>query len=100
MLDGVEVPDLEVPVSDMESKFKKAAEDAKNLPSRPGNDTMLELYALYKQATAGDVAGDRPGMLDMVGRAKYDAWSKKKGTTQQAAMKSYVELVTELKKKK
>lgn len=87
-------------MADMEAKFKKATEDAKNLPSRPGNDTMLELYALYKQSTQGDVRGDRPGMLDMVGRAKFDAWAKKKGIAKAEAMKSYVDLVTELHKKK
>lgn len=58
-----------------------------------GNDTMLELYALYKQATVGDVAGDRPGMLDLRGRAKYDAWARRKGMTKDAAMQAYVELV-------
>lgn len=63
-----------------------------------GNDTMLELYALYKQATAGDVAGPRPGMLDLRGRAKYDAWAKKKGTTKDAAMSQYIDLVGRLLK--
>ena len=58
-----------------------------------GNDTMLELYALYKQATTGDVTGDRPGMMDLRGRAKYDAWSKKKGMTKDAAMTAYCALV-------
>jgi carboxylesterase len=58
-----------------------------------GNDTMLELYALYKQATVGDVAGDRPGMHDLRGRAKYDAWARRKGMTKDAAMQAYVELV-------
>lgn len=58
-----------------------------------GNDTLLELYALYKQATTGDVAGSRPGMMDLKGRAKYDAWSKRKGMTKDAAMQAYIDLV-------
>jgi acyl-CoA-binding protein len=58
-----------------------------------GNDTMLELYALYKQATAGDVSGSRPGMMDLRGRAKYDAWAKQKGMTKDAAMTAYITLV-------
>jgi acyl-CoA-binding protein len=57
------------------------------------NDVMLDLYALYKQATAGDVAGSRPGMLDVKGRAKYDAWAKKKGMAKPAAMEAYCALV-------
>ncbi|MDB4953826.1 MAG: Acyl-CoA-binding protein [Myxococcales bacterium] len=57
------------------------------------NETMLELYALYKQATAGDATGDRPGMFDLRGRAKFDAWSKRKGTTKDAAMQAYIALV-------
>jgi diazepam-binding inhibitor (GABA receptor modulator, acyl-CoA-binding protein) len=58
-----------------------------------GNDTLLELYALYKQATTGNAAGDRPGMLDIKGRAKFDAWAKKKGMTKDAAMQAYIEQV-------
>ena len=58
-----------------------------------GNDTLLELYALYKQSTVGDVAGDRPGMMDLRGRAKYDAWAKRKGLTKDAAMTAYITLV-------
>ncbi len=58
-----------------------------------GNDVLLDLYALYKQATSGDVSGSRPGMLDVKGRAKYDAWAKRKGLTKDAAMQQYVALV-------
>lgn len=58
-----------------------------------GNDVLLELYALYKQATVGDASGDRPGMLDPRGRAKYDAWAKRKGTTKDAAMEAYIGVV-------
>ena len=65
--------------------------------SRPTTTTLLELYALYKQADAGDVAGDRPGVLDVVDRAKYDAWAKRKGVSREEAMQAYVELVGQLK---
>jgi len=68
-----------------------------NLPARPDNETMLKLYALYKQAVAGDATGKRPGMFDMVGRAKYDAWDALKGTSRDSAMESYVDLVDSLK---
>jgi acyl-CoA-binding protein len=58
-----------------------------------GNDVMLDLYALYKQSIAGNVTGDRPGMMDIKGRAKYDAWAKRKGMTKDAAMQAYIDLV-------
>ena len=77
-------------------KFEDAQRRVKALPSAPGNDTLLELYALYKQATSGDVSGSRPGMMDFKGRAKYDAWAKKKGTTKEQAMEAYVALVSSL----
>jgi acyl-CoA-binding protein len=60
--------------------------------------TLLSLYALYKQATAGDVEGKRPGMLDLKGRAKFDAWTTRKGITRTAAMEQYVALVNRLTK--
>ena len=84
-------------MSDLSKLFQKAAEDAQNLSKRPDNDTMLKLYALYKQGTKGDVNGNRPGMFDMVGRAKYDAWAKIKGTAMESAMQQYVDLVESLK---
>ena len=58
-----------------------------------GNDVMLALYALYKQGTAGDASGPKPGMLDLRGRAKFDAWAKHKGMTKDAAMTAYIALV-------
>jgi acyl-CoA-binding protein len=67
-----------------------------NLPNRPDNETMLQLYALYKQAKTGDVTGNRPGMFDMVGRAKYDTWAGLKGKSREAAMQAYVDLVAAL----
>ena len=65
-------------------------------PERPDNDILLKLYALYKQASIGDVEGKRPGFTDMVGRAKYDAWATLKGTSSDAAMQQYVDLVKSL----
>lgn len=85
-------------MSKLKTQFEKAAEDVKKLKSRPDNDQLLQLYASYKQATTGDVAGSRPGMLDMVGRAKFDAWAKLKGTTAEDAMKAYVKVVDSLLK--
>jgi acyl-CoA-binding protein len=84
---------------DIKKAFKTAAADVQELPKRPGNDDLLSLYALYKQATEGDVQGSRPGLLDMTGRAKYDAWAKRKGLATNDAMKQYVALVEKLKKK-
>ena len=76
---------------------QKAVADSKKLPERPSNDVLLQLYALYKQATDGDVEGKRPGFTDMVGRAKYDAWAAIKGTANDAAMTRYIELISSLK---
>lgn len=84
-------------MSDLKARFEQAAQEAQNLPKRPENDTLLKLYALYKQGTAGDVSGARPGILDMTGRLKYDAWAKLKGTTGDEAMAQYVALVDQLK---
>ena len=81
---------------DLASQFAAAAAQAKNLKERPDNDTMLRLYALYKQGAAGDVSGPRPGMFDFIGGAKYDAWAKLKGTSSEDAMKKYVDLVKKL----
>ena len=85
-------------MTDLKAQFEVAAQEAQQLPSRPGNDTLLNLYSLYKQATTGDVSGSRPGFTDFVGRAKYDAWAKLKGTTRDAAMRSYIDLVASLKR--
>lgn len=78
--------------------FEQAQIDVKTLTKRPGNDDMLSLYAHFKQASSGDVSGSRPGMFDMVGRAKYDAWAGLKGMTQEAARQAYVNKVNELLK--
>jgi acyl-CoA-binding protein len=83
-------------MSDLQSQFEQAATAAKQLRARPSNEAMLMLYALYKQATSGDVSGSRPGFTDMVGRAKYDAWARVKGTSREAAMRDYVAYVQKL----
>ncbi len=82
---------------DIEAAFSTALEEVEQLPERPDNQDLLRLYALYKQATAGDVTGDRPGMMDFVKRAKYDAWAGLSGMSSEDAMRSYVEVVEELK---
>lgn len=81
----------------LQSQFDQAVADSKNLPERPDNMTLLKIYALFKQASAGDVEGKRPGFTDMVGRAKYDAWDALKGTSKEDAMQQYVELINGLK---
>jgi acyl-CoA-binding protein len=80
----------------LQSQFEAAAQAAMNLPTRPDNETMLKLYALFKQAKAGDATGSRPGMFDLVGRAKYDAWAGLKGTSRESAMQAYIDLVAAL----
>jgi diazepam-binding inhibitor (GABA receptor modulator, acyl-CoA-binding protein) len=83
-------------MSDLKKKFEEAAAAVKKLKEDPGNDAKLKLYALYKQGAEGDVQGKRPGFTDMIGRAKYDAWAKVKGTAQDDAMKQYIDLVKSL----
>jgi diazepam-binding inhibitor (GABA receptor modulating acyl-CoA-binding protein) len=83
-------------MSDTKAQFEQAQKDVKTLTKRPSNEDLLTLYSLFKQSTDGDVKGARPGMLDMVGRAKYDAWSKLKGTNAEQAMKNYVAVVKKL----
>ena len=79
--------------------FEQAQQEVNTLSKKPGNDTLLKLYALYKQGSAGDVDGKRPGGFDFVGGAKYDAWAGLKGKTQEQAQQEYVALVEELKAK-
>jgi acyl-CoA-binding protein len=76
--------------------FAAAQVRVKQLSKTPDASELLELYALFKQGTVGDVQGERPGMLDFKGRAKHDAWSTKKGGSKDAAMQSYVALVEKL----
>ncbi len=83
----------------VDEKFAEAQEKVNGLTQRPGNEELLELYALYKQGTTGDVSGKRPGMLDMKGRAKYDAWAKQKGIAGDAAKEKYVAVAENLVEK-
>ena len=84
-------------MSDLKTTFERAVADSKALPDRPDNTMLLQMYALYKQATAGDVDGGRPGFTDMVGRAKWDAWKALEGMPPDDAMQRYVDLVEGLK---
>jgi acyl-CoA-binding protein len=84
-------------MSDLQNQFEQAQTDVTQLSERPGNLTLLRLYALFKQATEGDANGDKPGLTDIVGRYKHDAWAALKGTTQDTAKTQYVELVESLK---
>jgi acyl-CoA-binding protein len=84
-------------MADLKKLFEKAVADSKSLPEKPDNATLLKIYALYKQATSGDVDGKRPGFTDMVGRAKWDAWNEVKGKGADAAMQEYVDLIDSLK---
>lgn len=76
--------------------FTKKAEDVKKLKSSPTNDEMLQLYGLYKQATVGDVNTDRPGFLDLKGKAKWDNWDSRKGLSKEDAEAQYIEVARRL----
>lgn len=80
----------------LKTQFEAAVANSKNLSQRPDNMTLLKLYALYKQASAGDNADKKPGFTDMVGRAKWDAWNALKGTSATDAMQQYVDLIESL----
>jgi diazepam-binding inhibitor (GABA receptor modulator, acyl-CoA-binding protein) len=84
-------------MADLQAAFQQAVADSKKLPEKPDNQTLLQIYALYKQSTEGDVEGKRPGFTDMVGRAKFDAWAAVKGQDKDTAMQAYVDLIESLK---
>jgi diazepam-binding inhibitor (GABA receptor modulator, acyl-CoA-binding protein) len=84
---------------DLNSEFERAAERSRELTKRPTNEELLSLYALYKQATEGDAAGDRPGGFDFKAIAKFDAWAELKGKTKNTAMEEYITLVSNLHQK-
>jgi len=84
-------------MADLKKAFEAAVAESKNLPERPDNTTLLKIYALFKQASSGDVEGKRPGFTDMIGRAKWDAWNELKGLASDDAMKQYVALIADLK---
>ena len=83
-------------MSDLNAAFEAAVANSKNLSERPDNATLLKIYALYKQGTAGDNAEKKPGFSDMVGRAKWDAWNSLQGTAQDAAKQQYIDLIESL----
>ena len=80
-------------MTDLKKRFEAAARDVLKAKRDPGSDMKLRLYAHYKQATEGDVTGEKPGFTDFVNRAKYEAWAKLKGTSSEKAMEDYVKLV-------
>lgn len=80
----------------IDQDFANAAEEVKTLSAKPGNDTMLKLYSLFKQGSLGDASGKRPGMMNMVARAKFDAWAALSGTDQDDAKQQYIALVKDL----
>jgi acyl-CoA-binding protein len=84
-------------MADLKTSFEAAVAASKSLPEKPDNMTLLKIYALYKQATAGDVEGKRPGFTDMVARAKFDAWAATKGKSSDEAMQEYIDLIEGLK---
>ena len=83
-------------MADLKTQFDTAAANSKKLTERPDNASMLKIYALYKQGGLGDNADKKPGFSDMVGRAKWDAWNGLKGTSKEAAMQQYVDLIESL----
>jgi diazepam-binding inhibitor (GABA receptor modulator, acyl-CoA-binding protein) len=84
-------------MSTLDDQFTQAIADSKSLPERPDNATLLKIYALYKQGSAGDVEGERPGMTDFVARAKWDAWAALKGQSADEAKQAYVDLIDDLR---
>lgn len=81
---------------DLSAKFDQAVARSRELTKRPSNEELLKLYGLFKQATEGDVSGERPGGFDFKGIAKYDAWAELKGTTRESAQEAYIALVDQL----
>ncbi|MDP4609135.1 MAG: acyl-CoA-binding protein [Burkholderiaceae bacterium] len=84
-------------MSDLNARFEQASVDAKSLSERPDNQTLLRIYALYKQGSEGDIERDKPSMTDMVGFAKWSAWNKLKGTEQDEAKQDFIDLIESLK---
>ena len=83
-------------MTDLRPEFEQAAEDIQKLGERPDNDTLLKLYALYKQGSEGDVHGQQPGFFDFIGTAKYEAWAKLRGVDGEEARRRYIALVRDL----
>lgn len=83
-------------MTESNSSFEQAAMAVKSLPEKPDNDTLLQLYALYKQGSSGNVTGEKPGFFDFVAVAKYEAWKRFKGLSQDDAKHQYIDLVKKL----
>jgi len=83
-------------MTDLRTAFEAAVASSQDLSQRPSNATLLKMYALYKQATQGDVSTPKPGLSDLVGRAKWDAWNQLKGSDADTAMQNYIDLVDTL----
>ncbi|WP_158884675.1 acyl-CoA-binding protein [Rhodanobacter sp. L36] len=83
-------------MSDLRSEFEQAAKDVQRLSTRPDNDTLLKLYALYKQGSEGDLQRTQPGFFDFVGTAKHEAWAQLNGVSSEEAMRRYIALVHQL----
>ena len=83
-------------MDDLKERFERSVAKSKTLTNRPDNPTLLKIYGLYKQATIGDVEGEQPGFIDMVGRAKYDAWASMAGKSADQAMQEYIALIDRL----
>ena len=83
-------------MTELNDAFEKALKDVKTLDDKPDNQTLLQLYSFYKQATEGDVSGDKPGFFDFVGLSKYEAWEKLAGMDQDEAKQKYIDKVNQL----
>ncbi len=83
-------------MTDLRREFERAAADIQRLGVRPDNDTLLKLYALYKQGSEGDLRRTQPGFFDFVGTAKHEAWAKLNGVPEPEAMRRYIALVQQL----
>jgi diazepam-binding inhibitor (GABA receptor modulating acyl-CoA-binding protein) len=81
----------------LQEQFEKTVAESKTMSERPDNMTLLKMYGLYKQGSNGDAQGERPGMTDFIGRAKWDAWNAVKGLPQEQAQQQYIDLIAELK---
>jgi acyl-CoA-binding protein len=83
-------------MAELDAAFEAAVANSRKLSQRPDNTTLLKIYGLYKQATAGDITEKKPGFGDMIGRAKWDAWNGFKGTPSETAKQQYVDLIASL----
>ena len=81
----------------LHEQFEQAVTESKQLPEKPSNDVLLKIYSLYKQATHGDVSGEKPNGFDFVNLAKYNAWESQKGKTSEESMQEYIDLINSLK---